>query len=144
MYTLERYDDTLEKISDAALRFLGFIEIKLPELKVRYARKVLEQQGHLVGDVVAGEQVKRLTDNQPMNLWVMEYINQKYDNITNDKERVTLQQKELTIIREIVSELEQLGIVTSSIDIGEWLGPPGGYGLTSFGRKFISIIRPPV
>lgn len=152
LYPLERYDDTVEKISEAGLRLLGFIESEIPKVMDEYVDTMIR-------DNVRDEENKRdrsfyydmYTKSKPLSFFIQQYIEGKVreaPRVGDDmSQAVADQEKRAEISGEMsigVSELEQLGLVHSFTQGG--LGwddlPSNGYNLTHYGKMFVSVIKP--
>lgn len=135
-YPLERYDDTLEKLSDAGIRFIGFIVSKLPAIKEDYLNYRMQQNSNSKDEQYISGLRKAYIDNQSLNTFVDFYIEKgKADN------------KDLNVdgLELVISEMEQLGIIKRfSNQMPGWDGGSvvSGYNLTHYGQMFISVIRP--
>jgi hypothetical protein len=148
LYPLERYDDTLEKISHAGLQFLGFIHTEIPKIQRQYVMGRIYQNGGQVVTEVTDDMVK-IHGNKPVNFFVEEYIKKQTERKTqgySGEKPLVEEQKIRDQLREpftvVMSELVQLGLATGNhVTIG-WGGDEYFYNLTDYGRKFITVIKP--
>ncbi|MDZ7744605.1 MAG: hypothetical protein U5K77_02480 [Candidatus Saccharibacteria bacterium] len=124
-FPLERYNDTLRKISPVSLRALAFVKNSvLPEMEIRI-KSELEQ--------------KNLGTEQPFEWWYQKELNSKpfskYDSTGN-----------LGKMNDQLNELEFLGLVrrVSAINGGWGFSSAGqitGWALTDFAKEFIKFIE---
>lgn len=154
VYPLERYDDTLTKISDAGIRFLGFLETTIPEIKEAYLFSKMRQKGNSLTEKNIANMRKAYVENEPLSKFVDIHIEKEADK----KMRSAKEPNEQPIILEekfrksiasdiglVISELEQLGLVRSfSHQTPGWDGGAtvSGYNLTHYGRMFTSVVKP--
>lgn len=154
-YPLERYDDVLLKISDAGIRFLGFIENKLPLLKEECMKKRATQNGADLSDEKVQKQYQKgYVDNKPLsyfidNVYINDYVRQKINSKSENYlfEEDSLRTKLLQEVYLVVNELAQLGLLEKGVAMKPqgWdaVGQSEGYyNLTHFGKMFISVIKP--
>lgn len=153
LYPLERYDDTLAKISDAGIRFLGFIETKIPSIKEDYLASKMRQNSNSFDEENVKNMRKAYIENEPLSTFVGVHIDnevrkemQKHKNseapLAIESEIKKALQSEFNLV---IGELEQLGLVKSfSYQTMGWSGGTAvsGYNLTHYGRMFLSVIKP--
>lgn len=154
LYPLERYDDTLAKISDAGIRFLGFIETKIPDIKEQYLISKMHQNSHPFDEANVKNMRKVYIDNEPLSTFVEVYIdnevNKQMQKHKNSEVPLEIESKIKGDIQDklnlVIGELEQLGLVRSfSGQSLSWSGNTKvGYRLTHYGRMFLSVIKPSV
>src|SRR3989344_2161847 len=148
LYPLERYDDTLEKISQSGIRLLGFIHAQIPKIKVDYVEAKMWQNGNTTEEI-SKERWMEIYGNEPLSLFMEEHIKQqasiklkKYSGkeplIEEDKIKGELRKG----ITTAVSELEQLGLASRAYREAGWGPGTYIYNLTDYGTKFTSIIKP--
>lgn len=148
LYPLERYDDTLEKISHAGLQFLGFIHTEIPKVQQQYVKDRMYQNGGQVVTEVTDHMIK-VHGNKPINFFVEEYIKKQTEvkmRGYSGEEPLVEERKLKEQLREpfttVMSELVQLGLATGNhVTIG-WSGDEYFYNLTDYGRKFMSVVKP--
>lgn len=151
IYPLERYDDTLEKISESGIRFLGFVSEKVPDISAEYVASRMRRNSNVATDEESMERFRQnYVGNKPLSFFINEYIKKLADEYAREHSSLyakafgektdELQGQYWTI----VSELEQLGLINTYIDRG--LGwdavQTSEYALTDYGKKFTSVIRP--
>lgn len=153
LYPLERYNDTVEKISESGLRFLGFIESIIPGVKEEYVDSMIRD------NIASADQEDHersfyfdmYTRGKPLSFFVQWYVEEKVREsvVVNDGESraVAEQEKRQELNDEMsygISELDQLGLIHSFTQGGVgWDSiPTGAYNLTHYGRMFISVIKP--
>ena len=151
-YPLERYTDTLEKISESGIRFLGFIEHRIPEIRLEYAEKKFIEHGNAESERV--RMLKVYTETEPLSTFVEEFIKNEamkeqkepYGEMHVSKLRKS-EESRRNDINLIVSELTYLGIINQfKVGVGTW-GAGGGqdaYNLSDYGKMFVSIIKPSI
>jgi hypothetical protein len=153
LYPLERYDDTLEKISESGLRLLGFIDSVIPEVMEDYVDSMIRDNPPKSGqeDRERSFYFDMYTRGKPLSFFVQQYIGAqiKESVLIEDGESraVAEQMKREALNSEMslgISELEQLGLVHSfTEDIGGWSSMSStAYSLTHYGRMFISVVKP--
>lgn len=152
LYPLERYDDTVEKISVSGLRLLGFIESEIPKVIEKYVNSMIRD------NIKDGKNKHKrsfyyntYTRNKPLSFFVQRYIEGKVKKaikVDDGMSRAIAEQSKRAKFSEEmsigVSELEQLGLIHSFTQGG--LGwddlPSNGYNLTHYGKMFMSVIKP--
>lgn len=153
VYPLERYDDTLEKISDSGLRLIGFIEAVVPNLRNEYVDSTIRDN---ISDEDLNERGRSFyfdmyTKSKPLSFFVQRYIEKKVQEsvvVPDGESRAVAEQEKRTEISEDmslgISELDQLGLIHSFTQggVGWDSVPSGAYDLTHYGRTFISVIKP--
>ena len=154
LYPLERYNDTLMKLSDASIRFLGFIEFEIPTIKEEYLNSRMRQNSNSFDEQNIINMRKAYIDNEPLSKFVDLWIETEVEKEAKKTPGygTTLLNVEDPIRKRIkeniglaVSELEQLGLVRSfSFQTQGWSGgnTVSGYNLTHYGRMFTSVIKP--
>lgn len=153
-YPLERYNDTLLKISDASIRFLGFIDSDIPEIKEEYLFSRMRQNGNSLDEENIANMRKAYIDNEPLskfvNLWIEAEVTEEA-KVTPGYESAPLMVEDPirkrinSNIALAVGELEQLGLLRRfTFQTQGWSGgnAVSGYNLTHYGRMFTSVIRP--
>lgn len=154
LYPLERYNDTLMKLSDASIQFLGFIEFEIPTIKEEYLNSRMRQNSNSFDEQNIINMRKAYIDNEPLSkfvdLWTEAEVEKEakktpgYDTAPlNVKDHIRKRVKENVGLA--VSELEQLGLVRSfTYQTQGWDGgnTVSGYNLTHYGRMFVSVIKP--
>lgn len=152
LYPLERYNDTVEKISESGLRLLGFIESVIPGVTDEYVDSMIR-------DNIASDQGNHersyyfdmYTRHKPLSFFIQRYVETKVKEsvIVDDGESraVAEQEKRQELNDEMsygISELDQLGLIHSFTQGGGgWDSiPSGAYNLTHYGRMFMSVIKP--
>lgn len=120
-YPLERYNDTLLKISDAGIKLLGFIETKVPGIKEEYLTSKMRQNGNSFD----GENVKNMrkayVDNESLSTFIEVHIDsQVRERMQNHKNSGTSLAKKAKLKKHlqgdfnlVIGELEHLGLVKS-------------------------------
>jgi hypothetical protein len=153
-YPLERYDDTLSKLSAAGIRFLGFIDTEIPRIKEEYLFSRMRQNGNSLDEKNIVNMRKAYIDNEPLskfvNLWIEAEMTKEAKKIPNyEIAPLRIEDPVGKRIKEnvglVVSELEQLGLIRSfSFQTQGWDGgnTVSGYNLTHYGRMFTSVIKP--
>lgn len=153
-YPLERYDDTLSKLSAAGIRFLGFIDTEIPRIKEEYLFSRMRQNGNALDEKNIVNMRKAYIDNEPLskfvNLWIEAEMTKEAKKIPDyEIAPLRIEDPVRKRIKEnvglVVSELEQLGLVRSfSFQTQGWSGGTAvsGYNLTHYGRMFTSVIKP--
>jgi len=153
LYPLERYNDTVEKISESGLRFLGFIESIIPEVKEEYVDSMIrdniakaDQKNH-----ERSYYFDMYTRGKPLSFFVQRYVEAKTREsvVVKDGESraVAEQEKRQELNDEMsygISELDQLGLIHSFTQGGVgWDSiPTSAYNLTHYGKMFVSVIKP--
>ena len=148
LYPLERYDDTLEKISHAGLQFLGFIHTEIPKVQQQYVKDRMYQNGGQVVTEVTDHMIK-VHGNKPINFFVEEYIKKqtevKMNGVTAAKSRLSKKETGGAAARAVYDSYERIGAARLSIGnhvtIG-WSGDEYFYNLTDYGCKFMSVVKP--
>jgi hypothetical protein len=153
LYPLERYSDTLLKISDAGIRHLGFINDKIPQLKEAYLEQKMHENNN-PRDVESKAQFRKIyIENEPLSTFVDQSLEDRVKKeALRSPEYQTAPLKVESSIREslksdlnlVLSELEQLGILKQfSYQTKGWSSvDASGYNLTHYGQMFVSVIRP--
>ena len=153
-YPLERYNDTLLKLSDASIRFLGFVESEIPTIKEEYLISRMKQNGNSFDEENKENMRKAYIENEPLSkfvgMWIEAQVVKETKATPSDKtaplrieDPVRKRLKES--IGLTVSELEQLGLIRNfSFQTQGWDGgnTVSGYNLTHYGRMFTSVIKP--
>lgn len=152
VYPLERYDDTLEKLSEASIQFLGFIDQQVPKLRHEYALFRANRNSNDVSEENLPNLIKTYA-SEPINFFIDYYAeqqtNEQMKSYTGNEPLPEQQRIKSELIEPFVdlkSELEQLGLAKINISTGLG-GFSGGdakefFNLTNYGKKFVSIIRP--
>jgi len=149
LYPLERYDDTLEKISQTGIQFLGFINSEVPRLKLDYVKKQMHEHGNTLKDKTMDEWIAIYGNPKPVNFFIEEHIKRlvsekikKYtgEELLAEENRIKAELREPFAI--VQSELEQLGLAKGVSRTIGWGGEEYFFNLTDYGRKFTSIIKP--
>lgn len=151
LYPLERYDDTLEKISQTGIQFLGFINSEVPRLKLDYVKRQMYEHGNTLKDKTLDEWIAIYGNPKPVNFFIEEHIKiladekmKKYtgeDHLVEENKIKTELRKPFIIAQ---SELEQLGLAKGDNRTIGWGSEEYFFNLTDYGRKFTSIIKPEV
>ena len=147
LYPIERYNDTLEKISESGLRFLGFINTKIPIIKGEYVDNMIREHSN-IGNRDHFYDI--YTRNKHLSNFINHHISSQARSFASKQPEVFIkvEQEEQSKLQEkyflMVSELEQLGLARSftSAGLGHSATPAYEYDLTDYGNKFISIIKP--
>lgn len=154
VYPLERYDDTLAKISDAGIRLLGFIETEVPNIIEDYLASKMRQNGNSFDEDNIKKMRKAYIDKEPLSKFIEVHIDkevhlqmQKHKNsktpLAVESEIKQAMQAEFNLV---IGELEQLGLVRTFTHLKTmgWSGDTSesGYNMTHYGRMFISVIKP--
>ena len=154
LYPLERYNDTLLKLSDASIRFLGSIESEVPSIKEEYFNSRMRQNGNSFDEQNTINMRKAYIDNEPLSkfvdLWIEAEVTMEAKNTPGyDTAPLNVEDPIRKRIKEnvglAVSELEQLGLARSfTYQTQGWSGGTtvSGYNLTHYGRMFTSVIKP--
>jgi hypothetical protein len=149
LYPLERYNDTLEKISQSGLHFLAFINSEIPQLRLAYVKRKMREHGNTTESKSMDEWVDVYGTPKPINFFIEEYLKmtvvEKMSGYKGDKplfeeDRLKKELREPFTLAE--SELEQLGLAVSNDTTSGWSSGSHFFGLTDYGKKFISIIKP--
>lgn len=145
LYPLERYDDTLEKISQSGLHFLSFICVEIPKLKQEYTLEKMKENKH---EGNFAQWISRY-GNKTLNFYIERYIKKQValkmkdysgDASRTDEKKITEDVSQPFSL--VKSELEQLGLAVSG-ETSVGFGPGERfYALTDYGKKFVSIIKP--
>jgi hypothetical protein len=155
LYPLERYDDTLEKLSQAGIQFLGFIDQQVPRLQREHALYRGNQNANDVGEANMANLVKTYS-SKPINFFIDFYAekqtNERMKSYVGNEilaEQRRIKSEILLPFDELKAELEQLGLAKNNISAGTIGGFSGEgaseyFNLTEYGKKFISIVRPEV
>lgn len=150
VYPLERYDSTLQLISQNGIRLLGFIHVQVPIIMERYVDRHMTTNGNAVDELSRKNMRKVYTANKSLNEWIEEYIfdRERFEVTSRPDGSVWREdiEKFRTKIREQfgpgLSELEQLGLAKSTHVSGVLGGAEDKYNLTDYGKKFTTIIMP--
>lgn len=154
LYPLERYDDTLEKISENGIRLLGFISKEIPQITSDFVDKSTRQNGNQNDtDHDRDYYYDIYTHNKPLSFFIdlhIEHLATKYAKKHPEIFAKANEQKQNELRENFslgISELEQLGLIKSFNDFTGTLGwtktgPTNEYNLTNYGRMFISVIKP--
>jgi hypothetical protein len=153
LYPLERYSDTLLKISDAGIRYLGFINDEIPKIKEAYLDQKMHENNNPRDEESRAEFRKIYIENEPLSTFVDQSIEDrvKKEALRSPKHRTTPLEVESSIreslkndLNLVISELEQLGILKQfSYQTQGWTSVSvSGYNLTHYGQMFISVIKP--
>ena len=149
LYPLERYNDTLEKLSQTGIQFLGFIKIEIPKLRKEYVRQNMLEHGNTTDTTTLEEWEKIYADPKPLNFFIERHLDiQAKMRLENDKSELPLEaeRKIKDMLRKpytaAESELEQLGLGRGNTAGGGWGSSEYFYNLTDYGNKFISIVKP--
>ncbi len=125
LYPLERYYDTLEKISESGIRFLGFIHHEIPKIQEEFTRAKMLQNGNNVSSKSFEEWLDIYTKREPLPTFIEEFIKveaeEKASKMSGQANQEALKSIETQLrgdIRIIVSELEQLGLAKSFFQEG--------------------------
>lgn len=148
-YPLERYDDTLEKISLSGIQFLGFIDKEVPKLRLEYTELQMREHNNTTSTRTSDEWHQTYGMSKSINFYIEEYIkkitSQKMSSYRGEK-RLEEEGKIKSELRQPFSmasaELEQLGLGRGSQRTLGWDGEEYHFNLTHYGKMFTSIIRP--
>lgn len=153
LYPLERYNDTLLKISDASIKFLGFVESEIPDIKEKHLADSIRQNNNDKSNIPKENFRKIYVDSKPLStfvdLWIETKVKKSAKDLSNyhtaplDAEGAA-RDKINTDIGLTLGELEQLGLLKHfSYSTGSWEhSSVSGYNLTHYGRMFTSVIKP--
>jgi len=151
VYPLERYDDTLEKISDNGIRLLGFINTEIPLISEKYLEKQMYSNSNVANDEATMQRFRKsYIENKALSFFVDEYIKGIADDYAKDHDSIYAKahaDKTAELHEQFwigVSELEQLGIIRTYTNpaLGWSAIPTSEYRLTDYGSMFISVIKP--
>lgn len=149
LYPLERYNDTLEKISQTGIQLLGFIASEVPKLRLEFTKRKIHEHGNTTSIKSITEWTKVYGDPKPINFFIEEHIKklsrQQMKNYSgtaflSEEERIKKLLREPFTIAQ--SELEQLGLAKGNDATRGWSSNEYFFNLTDYGRKFTSIIKP--
>jgi len=146
IYPLERYDDTLEKISDRALEYLGFVYINLPAIKKEYISSKVHQNGNSIDSGVDWNEVYgKLALGEYLEFYIQRQTDlqmESYMGIEDITEITRIKQSFYDRFLPSQEELEQLGL-------GKYVSKPITYNnqgsyfiLNGYGLEFLSVIKP--
>lgn len=148
LYPLERYDDTLEKISQSGIRLLGLIHEKIPDVRMAYVESQMYEHGNTT-DEISKEQWVQTYGNKPLSFFIEGYIKQQaairlkeYSGSEPLTEENKIKDKLRNEISIGIGELEQLGLASMGYTEGGWGPGEHYYNLNDYGKKFTSIIAP--
>lgn len=148
-YPLERYDDTLEKISHTGVQFLGFINTEVPKLKLEYVEERMRQNNNTTETKSMEEWVATYCKSKPINFFVEQHIRKlataqmkSFTGVEGLAEKARVQDEVRKPFSLAQSELEQLGLARSHENNLGWSSGEHFFGLTHYGEMFISIIKP--
>jgi hypothetical protein len=149
IYPLERFDDTLQKISESGIQFLGFIDSEVPKLKRDHALYKANQNGNNI-DMTNLQNLIRIYSNEPINFFIEKYVEkcamEQMRNYEGDEpltEENRIKKQLLEPFEMLKGELEQLGLAKINYTEGQIGG--GGreyFNLTDYGLKFVLVIHP--
>lgn len=157
-FQLERYDDTLQKISEASIQFLSFLETTIAPLKEETIQKEVEAMDLSKSDKSREWWIQDKRTGRALSKSFDQWLHEEYDpNSPRLKEKYSVdgaipQQKmeelwdtqkvERARYGEILSELDFLGIIKiGTVDSPGWGGgATSQWRYTRFGEDFIKAI----
>ena len=148
-YPLERYDDTLEKISLSGIQLLGFIDSEVPKLRLEYTESQMREHNNTTSIRTMDEWHQTYGMSKSINFYIEEYVKkltwEKMKSYKGD-ERLSEEDRIKSELRQPFSmasaELEQLGLGRGSQRTMGWGGEEYHFNLTHYGKMFTSIIKP--
>lgn len=148
IYPLERYDDTLEKISHNGIRFLGFIHSEVPKIKRHYVEVKIREHGNSLKNKPFDEWLQ-VYGSESLETFIEEYISVQtthrmklYRGHEPLVEENRIKDQMRNEFGEVKGELEQLGLAKGGRTEGGWSLGQSTFNLTTYGRLFTSIIQP--
>jgi len=148
-YPLERYNDTLEKISLAGIQFLGFINTEVPKLQREYTNSQMREHSNTTNTTTMDEWDRIYGMSKSVNFYVEKHIEKevlkKMKGYEGDKaltEKSRIKDKLREPFSMVSAELEQLGLARGSQQTGVWDGGEYFFNLTHYGEMFTSVIKP--
>lgn len=149
-YPLERHMDTLQKISQSGIRMLGLIQSEIPKMTKAYVDQKIKQNNNDRSLKTEEEWTRIYTTNMHLSDFINNLIKDYASEAASGKSekaeeeaRRTIESKKRQGFGEIISELEQLGLVRSfEAGSGQWGGGRSAYNLTGYGSKFMRFINP--
>lgn len=153
-FPLERYNDTLEKISVQGLQYLVFLQNEILPLKAKAIEKEYEGGNYPPTPGKSKEWwIRHLQKTKPVSDYVSEWLKYVYPQTVDVSVvgvgREGYRQEEVQIkaddLSDLAIEMEQLGIMRTMSPSGGLVwsggGSGGGYALSPYGTKFIEFIR---
>lgn len=145
LYPLERYDDTLAKLSLAGIRFIGFISEQIPFIQKEFI------EGSPIYAHQSEETQKQRLSTEPLSTFIEMYLDKEVasftDTLNGTEEEIKLWADEFRKTKReeislLTSELEQLSVMTRFTRDNGWSGTTSHSTLTHYGKQFISVIKP--